>query len=472
MLKMARKFFRSAGAAGMTEYGMALALVGVVSLAAVTSTGDEVERIFGDLGNDVGNVRSSAFAGSGGPGSNPDQQGSEDGEFIFLTNVSDAEISTLFSETLVAPASADGKTLAVTGDASCAASINFGTDVVSAVLADGDIIEIKATSSEAYETEVTCSLSAGAETKSWTIKTKVDDLPDAMNFVDATSGPGQAVTSNAIVLSGFTASLPASLGNDAEAVLVINGADSGNSATVQPGDSLAIRTVASSTFGTQKIPSLTVGAGSTSWSVMTGVDPNTVMLLSFNGDASDLTGNYAPSSNGAAISYNAGKFEQSVRLPSMTSISIPDDTKWSSGDRTFEGWFKIAQVTGGNVTLFGQSAAYADRNWFCYVYGDASVACGINGKNEFVTPAGMLPIGGTTWRHLALTIKADGTARLYINGQVQGYGSGTNFNDSPNEFTIGSGVSGNNGDIHVDDFRVSDVIRYTGNFTPPAAPLN
>jgi hypothetical protein len=76
-----------------------------------------------------------------------------------------------------------------------------------------------------------------------------------------------------------------------------------------------------------------------------------------------------------------------------------------------------------------------------------------------------------TWTHVAIT-RSSGTVSLYINGTQSGssYSSDTGDFNNITQVLIGCDSNGLNSWVgHIDELRISNIARYTGNFTAPTA---
>ncbi len=184
MLRIMISFIRNPNGVALTEMGMLLALVAVVSLLAVSSTGIEVNRLFRSLGNDVGSVRSQALVaveeGDLGPGGAPAQNGDETANnpepFVF-GDVVDAQpgsvVTTQESATIAGLSSAD--TLVLTGAIDAKLIVN-GFDAGTASLVDnGDLVQVRMAASTEYGTVKLATLQLNDFMTTWSVTT-VSDL--------------------------------------------------------------------------------------------------------------------------------------------------------------------------------------------------------------------------------------------------------------------------------------------------------
>ena len=142
-----------------------------------------------------------------------------------------------------------------------------------------------------------------------------------------------------------------------------------------------------------------------------------------------------------------------------------------TGVFTWEMWVRAQDTTFQQIsTVYG-------------AYGDANPAgrtwIGIDGSNKWTfsgnggpTIASSTNANNTTWTHLAVVRNSSNQFNFFVNGQSQG--------TSTNSYTIASGyVSiganansyGLDYEGYVDEFRISNTARYTGNFTPSTTPF-
>ncbi|MFZ2188264.1 MAG: LamG-like jellyroll fold domain-containing protein [Candidatus Moraniibacteriota bacterium] len=81
-------------------------------------------------------------------------------------------------------------------------------------------------------------------------------------------------------------------------------------------------------------------------------------------------------------------------------------------------------------------------------------------------------IPNSTWTHVAV-VRSSGTIKLYINGVAQTQTYSTSLNFTAQRLSIGGNMTGSTGGEsfygYMDEFRVSNVARWTSNFTPETA---
>lgn len=199
----------------------------------------------------------------------------------------------------------------------------------------------------------------------------------------------------------------------------------------------------------------------------------TVALLHFDGangqtTTVDAVGHSVTSVGAAALSTTGAKFGSSSLLcPNSPKnyMQIANAAEFQlSGDFTIECWL-TPMTSSTNGMVFAKGSAY--MRWY-------------NGQLYFVGDSGGGQIIGSnpswtanTFHHVAL-VKQAGVYNLYYDGvKVAGPVANTQtFGVSSSPLTIGSDTGGDNSyNGLIDEFRISNVARYTANFTPSNAPF-
>lgn len=172
---------------------------------------------------------------------------------------------------------------------------------------------------------------------------------------------------------------------------------------------------------------------------------------------------------GATFSTSITKYEnESVQLDGTDDYIDIDYTNQlfdvSTGDFTWEGWFRIDNVS-SNPKIF-VSLASATTYWQLYAY-QSKLTLRVN-SSAVVYGQASGTLSNSTWYHIALvregdnfTVYQDGTSVITDTysgsiGNHSGYGVG-----GPSTFLDGN----------VEGVRLSKYARYTSNFTPPSAAL-
>ena len=202
---------------------------------------------------------------------------------------------------------------------------------------------------------------------------------------------------------------------------------------------------------------------------MAGNDVNTLLLLHGEAITDSSIYNDAITNNGVTIS-DVAKFGKSLAFGSSVSkfsVSLPINLKTS--DFTIDWWEyrNSADGTHSTVCTFGQLGTYSCL--FAYHYqADILIYASSDGSNWNITSAfKMGNFIANQWVHRAV-VRSGGTLYLFENGNLVNTITGASAINIPNNILTFSRcfMTGYfNG--YIDEFRVSDVARWTSNFTPP-----
>lgn len=175
------------------------------------------------------------------------------------------------------------------------------------------------------------------------------------------------------------------------------------------------------------------------------------------------------------MSYQSAKFGQGVRGQYLNSLI------------EFERSFFANLLNSKVYTIEFFTRETVDGKWNFYFGMDNGSTSGLVCRND----AGVFEFGNATlanfinfrlsksasWRHYAIV--SDGTTcRVFVNGTMRYSHSANVTLTMPNEnFQIGGRKTIEQGAeggilINLDEFRISDICRYTENFTPPTEPFS
>lgn len=255
-----------------------------------------------------------------------------------ITAVTDASISTLIT-------SDDINVTGIVGTVDVTLSngtlVKNGTvlTTLTTTMVDGDVLAVKLTSSNSYDTAVTATLTVGGVSGTFSVTTVDANQPDAFSFTSVTSAtPGTSYTSNTVTVSGLdentTTTASFSDGGNTAAVFVNGSAPTDESSfTVNNDDNITITLVASSSYATTLSTTLTIAATSASYSVKTMATPT----LSINSGASAVTLSYP---------------DTAILTATISPATADGNVTYASSDSS------IASVTSdGNVTAVGEGTA-------------------------------------------------------------------------------------------------------------------
>ncbi|HVT36919.1 MAG TPA: choice-of-anchor Q domain-containing protein, partial [Nevskiaceae bacterium] len=117
----------------------------------------------------------------------------------------------------------------------------------------GQTVALRMTAAQAANAVASATLTVGGYSTTWSLTTRLDDVPKAFTFHSLTDVVGNRVhTTAGQKLVGVNAPVTVSVDGDSSAVLLVDGAVvAGNSATVSSGQMIALQMTSSSTGGTK-----------------------------------------------------------------------------------------------------------------------------------------------------------------------------------------------------------------------------
>lgn len=216
--------------------------------------------------------------------------------------------------------------------------------------------------------------------------------------------------------------------------------------------------------------------------VVTHGDANTLVLLAFNSGGSlggsivdygtaGLTGYTLGGTadiNSGTQKFGAGALQLDSPGHSGNSyLNHANDVAFrlGSGDFTVDFWAYSSGWSG--VDLSGLASGVAG-DWAIAETGGNIVFNNVGGIGTIVT---ITNPSTSTWHHFAFC-RNSGTLTAYLNGtSASSVANATDFNNSAAAFRVGAvPVFNASSNCFIDEFRISDIARYSGNFTPPSSP--
>lgn len=184
----------------------------------------------------------------------------------------------------------------------------------------------------------------------------------------------------------------------------------------------------------------------------------------------------------------SARFDGSGDYVTMTATS---DVIFGTGDFTWEFWFRtVSKPTSGNgrfpVMLKNNGAGtFAAGQGWIGVYdrhqstGNSSFLTVWNPIYYYTISANPLlrstsTISNNTWYHVAI-VRASGTFKMFFNGNLEASTTATINIENPGttqrDMRIGMGdvINDNSYNGYIDELRVSNIARYSANFTPQTA---
>jgi hypothetical protein len=146
-------------------------------------------------------------------------------------------------------------------------------------------------------------------------------------------------------------------------------------------------------------------------------------------------------------------------------VTYNSDFDFGTGNYTVEAWMRYATLTGDSfiVSGFGPSPTFA--GWFFGIRGGTDIGYGRAGVAWDYDVAHGMSTG--TFNHVAWT-RSGTSIRLFVNGTQVGstQTSSQSYVLQNDDLFIGSQKNSNYTNGHIDEVRISNIARYTSNFTP------
>lgn len=206
------------------------------------------------------------------------------------------------------------------------------------------------------------------------------------------------------------------------------------------------------------------------------VDENTLLLLHFDGDFIDAKGNFNLINSGAVINHSHMKFGNGSAY-FKNGILFFQSKQWladllASGNYTVDFWMKYIFYAGTSVEPFSDDYNVDTTGFMLNMERGTSNNFIRWGNYSSFVSYGFLNYYNNydVWNHIAVTCK-DGHTRIFINGQKLAERSSYYPYLKDHKLCIG-GRDGYdaNCDGYYDEFRISNIARWTSNFTPPTKP--
>ena len=206
-------------------------------------------------------------------------------------------------------------------------------------------------------------------------------------------------------------------------------------------------------------------------------DFSSVVFL-FNGEGTDEGTDAIDHSNsshtltyndGAALSDAQTLYQDTALYLDGTDdwVSAPDDDDWyfADGAFTIEIRFRAAS-TSGNQSLVTQYSGPDQRNFWLRLEGTSLTFRGNLGSTTTHVVMSGGPVSADTDHEVAVSVEADGTTRLFLDGALEDSSStSSDFINSTEPLKIGSGAGDFEGYIY--EVRITKgVARYTAAYTP------
>lgn len=199
-----------------------------------------------------------------------------------------------------------------------------------------------------------------------------------------------------------------------------------------------------------------------------GIDEHTLLMLHFDRNVNDDSQYNRKFNIYGNLQYVTGKFGKAIHA-TVNSFVYTNDSQWfldllNSKEFTIEAFVDLSNVfeigvDDGTTNGFMMAIWYDGRIQFGNHY-----RFGSNGLEEIDVP---IPSG---LFHVAVTLK-NNIVRFFINGRIVGVSSKYEYTFPTSVLSIGSRMSNaSHFDAYIDEVRISNIARWTENFTPPTKP--
>jgi hypothetical protein len=203
-----------------------------------------------------------------------------------------------------------------------------------------------------------------------------------------------------------------------------------------------------------------------------GFSSTTIILLRGNGSLVDSSSNNFPiTNNGISINSSTYKYGSGSLSLASTYCSFPTNAKFNFGGAvTIEFWYHPNGYTGR-----GYVCDFSTMNSFPIILspnsGGFSIEWYANESGWQINTSVSVSSALSTWTHFAF-VKNGSTCMAFVNGSSIAVAKNFNasgYNFSSSNFQLGLGDSAYRVSGLIDDFCVSSIAKYTGNFSPPGA---
>jgi len=215
-------------------------------------------------------------------------------------------------------------------------------------------------------------------------------------------------------------------------------------------------------------------------------DANTLLMCHFDGanestTITDAVGRHTLTAVGdAKISTAQAKFGQSLLLDGNGDyVTAPDSSDWDlTANYTIECWARGANMsTAGFLGYGGGDASWSDtgggNSWNFLLLSNTVYFQYHRAGNTFTTISTAVSPAANTWEHWAVVINSN-VINIYKNGTSLASGTLSNYAKTTGGtqlLSIGIAADRTSAPLngHIDELRISNVARWTANFTVPLA---
>lgn len=207
-----------------------------------------------------------------------------------------------------------------------------------------------------------------------------------------------------------------------------------------------------------------------------GIDEHTLALFHVNdSDADDgYNKNITTVTGSSGCVYGTGKFDKGIYQGSIT-LQYPSGSYPNLNDTfTLDYWLYTSSTNNSdakNILIRDENGSplVQMRAYYSTMWTASFIAVNIQNVEKYFAQTNALT--PDTWHHIALEI-GSGTLTVYVDGTSVGTTTGIATMTGLSRIDVTAGTSSQSPNDVLDEIRVSNVLRYNGNFTPPTGPYN
>lgn len=193
-------------------------------------------------------------------------------------------------------------------------------------------------------------------------------------------------------------------------------------------------------------------------------DPYTLLLLHGESIADSSPKGQTITNSGVSVSTAQKKFgNSSLYFNGSSTLRLPS-LNFGTGDFTIDFWIYPSTLKGYFLSGYSSgltgSVGVGFRN---------STTIGVLRSSVAWDTEATVSISTNKWTHLAF-VRNKGTVYLFVNGSLVGSGSNTNNYSTSTATVIGAEGGSEYFTGYIDEYRISNVARWTSNFSVPTAP--
>lgn len=210
------------------------------------------------------------------------------------------------------------------------------------------------------------------------------------------------------------------------------------------------------------------------------IDKHTLCCLHFDKSVTkDEIEKYEWKENKKPVLSDTGKFNKSLDT-SQGCIYMPISPQFNDNDFTIDFWLYVKNVSGvdfNTILCFNDNPAPNTPGNLILYYDFSAAQVVIVSYSQTNINNLAFPFAKEMWGHIAIVRKGD-TVIFYKNGIAikSGQVSGNIYPNANLPFVIGDYMSLGWNSRHlkgyIDEFRISDIARWTSDFTPPTTPYS